>query len=296
MKIGYPCINTSIGCTANSTFRLANYSEEKMREKIGNNLNCLKRILEFNLKHGLLFFRISSDLIPFASHPICKFNWQNFYKKEFNEIGKFIKENNFRISMHPDQFVILNSPNEDTVRNSIKELDYHCQVLDLMGLGEDAKVQIHVGGRYKNKEEAKQMFVERYLGLPNSIKKRLVIENDERIYSLRDCMEIYEETGVPVLFDSFHHECLNNGESRREALAIASESWDDKDGIIMTDYSSGKGGKRKGSHSEHINIKHFKNYIKETKGLDFDIMLEIKDKEKSALKAIEILKSEILII
>jgi len=74
MKIGYPCINNSVGCTANKTFRLRNYSEEKLIEKVRANLACLQKILEYNLKNNSLFFRIGSDLVPFASHPVCKFN------------------------------------------------------------------------------------------------------------------------------------------------------------------------------------------------------------------------------
>ncbi|MEM4219060.1 MAG: UV DNA damage repair endonuclease UvsE [Candidatus Micrarchaeia archaeon] len=285
MKIGYPCINNSIGCTANSTFRLANYSEENMKEKISNNLSCLKKILEYNVKNGLLFFRISSDIVPFASHPICKFNWQKYFSKEFKEIGKYIKENDIRISMHPDQFVLINAKDKRIIESSIRELNYHCDVLDLMGLDSTAKVQIHVGGVYGNKEESIKRFIENYKKLPNKIKKRLVIENDERNYSLKDCVAIYQETGIPVLFDSFHHLCLNNGETRREGVEIAMDTWKEKDGVLMTDYSSQEKNAKIGTHAKHIDIEDFKRYIEETKNLDFDIMLEIKDKEKSALKA-----------
>ncbi|MEM4133732.1 MAG: UV DNA damage repair endonuclease UvsE [Candidatus Micrarchaeia archaeon] len=285
MKIGYPCINNSIGCTANSTFRLANYSEENMKEKISNNLSCLKKILEYNVKNGLLFFRISSDIVPFASHPICKFNWQKYFSKEFKEIGKYIKENDIRISMHPDQFVLINAKDKRIIESSIRELNYHCDVLDLMGLDSTAKVQIHVGGVYGNKEESIQRFIENYKKLPNKIKKRLVIENDERNYSLKDCVAIHQETKIPILFDSFHHLCLNNGETRREGIEIAMDTWKEKDGVLMTDYSSQEKNAKIGTHAKHIDIEDFKRYIEETKNLDFDIMLEIKDKEKSALKA-----------
>ncbi len=293
MKIGYPCINNTLKCTANSTFRLASYSEENLKSKIKNNLDCLKKILEFNKENKIKFFRISSDLIPFASHEINKFDWQKHFKKEFQEIGGFIKENDFRISMHPDQFVLLNSPNKNIVERSVKELDYHCSVLDSMQLDNTAKVQIHIGGVYNNKPEAIQRFIETYNQLPEKIRKRLCIENDDRLFSLRDCLEVHEKTSIPIIFDFFHHECLANNESINEAVKMASATWKPKDGVLMTDYSSQEKGQRKGKHAETIDMKDFQekiNQANQNKDLDFDVMLEIKNKEKSAIKAIKELK------
>jgi UV DNA damage endonuclease len=288
MKIGYPCINRSIGCTANATFRLINYSSENVIEKVTNNLDSLQKILEFNVSNNLLFFRISSDLIPFASHPICKFDWKHYFSEQFIQLGTFIKKYKIRISMHPDQFVLINSPNKEIVEKSIRDLTWHCEVLDLMELDNSAKVQIHVGGVYQDKDLAVERFIENYKGLPKIIQRRLAIENDERLYSLNDCLFISQKTGIPVIFDSFHHSCLNKGETMSQALKLVQKTWDKQDGIPMTDYSSQDPDSRKGKHAEHINIKDFKQYLTLTKGIDFDIMLEIKDKEKSALKAIKL--------
>ncbi|HOW36747.1 MAG TPA: UV DNA damage repair endonuclease UvsE [Candidatus Pacearchaeota archaeon] len=290
MKIGYPCINNTLKCTTNSTFRLASYSEENLKLKIENNLKCLKKVLEFNKENNIEFFRISSDLIPFASHEINQFNWQEHFKKELQEIGDFIKENNFRISMHPDQFVLINSPNKEIVKRSIDELNYHCEVLEAMHLDNSAKVQIHVGGIYNNKPEAMQRFIENYNKLPEKIKKRLCIENDDRLFSLKDCLQIHKTTQIPIIFDFFHHECLNNKEPTSEAVKLASQTWKKQDGILMADYSSQEKDERKGKHAETIDLKDFQekiNQAKQNKNLDFDVMLEIKDKEKSAIKVIK---------
>lgn len=189
--------------------------------------------------------------------------------------------------MHPDQFVLLNSPHEDVVTRSIRELDYHCRVMDSMELDSTAKIQIHVGGVYKAKPQAIERFIKRYKTLSLSLKKRLVIENDDRLYSLRDCLEIQAHTGLPVLFDTLHHECLNHGETKREAIETALRTWKTEDGILMVDYSSQEKGAKKGKHAESIDRNNFKDFLRETQGLDFDIMLEIKDKEKSAAQAIE---------
>ncbi|MFH1682808.1 MAG: UV DNA damage repair endonuclease UvsE [Candidatus Woesearchaeota archaeon] len=290
MKIGYPCINNSLPCTTNSTFRLRNYSEARLIETIKNNLSCLNKILEYNQKNNLLFFRISSDLIPFASHPICKFDWKKHFKKEFVEIGNFIKKYKMRISMHPDQFTLINAKDPDIVKRSIAELDYHCEVLDAMGLDTTAKIQIHIGGVYGDKEKSIKRFVSNYKKLPLKIKRRLVIENDHLSYSLKNCLSISKECGIPIIFDSFHHECLNNGETFNESANLAAKTWRKKDGQLMVDYSSQQPGKRNGTHAQTIDLKHFKRFIKETADFNFDLMLEIKDKEESALKAIKVIK------
>jgi len=224
MKIGYLCLNRSLGCTPNRTFRLASYSPEKLIEIVKQNLGCLKKTLEFNYRHHLYFFRIGSGLVPFASHPVCRFNWQREFKSRFLEIGQFIRKHSFRINMHPDQFILLNAQKNPVIKNSLRELEYHADVLDLLGLDQTAKIQIHVGGVYGDKKAAMARFINVYQKLPLKIKKRLVIENDHRSYSLKDCLLISKETGIPVVFDFFHHQCLNNGESPNEALVKAKKT------------------------------------------------------------------------
>ena len=212
MRIGYPCINKSIVRSDTSTFRLASYSKERLVKTINNNLYQLTKILNYNVKNNLLFFRISSDLIPFASHPICEYNWLHHFKSEFKEIGEYITRNDIRISMHPDQFVLINSTNEKVTQNSMRELQYHCDILDAMCLDQSAKIQIHVGGAYGNKTNAINVFIKRYDSLLNeAIKKRLVIENDDHLFNLDDSMIIHRQTDIPIVLDNFHIECFGNG-------------------------------------------------------------------------------------
>jgi UV DNA damage endonuclease len=290
VKIGYPCINTSIQRHHKSTFRLASYSEMRLIQTVRDNLAHLEKILKFNVENRLLFFRISSDLVPFASHPICKFNWIDNFKSEFKQLGEYIKANNIRISMHPDQFVILNSSNDKVTDNSINELKYHCNILDAMDLDQTAKVQIHVGGVYGDKSRAIKKFIECYSTLSEAIKKRIAIENDDHLFNLKDCLEIHQQTGIPIIFDNFHHECFNySKESIIQAIKKASLTWKVKDGLPMLDYSSQSKGERKGKHAATLDPLLFCNFIMETQRLDFDVMLEIKDKEKSALAALKLL-------
>ncbi|NIR87708.1 UV DNA damage repair endonuclease UvsE [Candidatus Bathyarchaeota archaeon] len=288
MKIGYPCINWTIGCKGDRTFRLKSYSEERLIETVNNNLSCLIEMLKFNLKHNLLFFRITSELVPFASHPVCQFNWQEHFKNRFRAIGDFIKSYGIRISMHPDQFVLINSVDKRVLRNSLRELAYHAEVLDLMDLDASTKIQIHVGGVYGDKQKSMKRFVERFERLDEIIKRRLVIENDDKRYRLEDCLKINAETEIPLLFDVFHHEVNNSGETTREAFELSIKTWKEKDGIPMVDYSSQQPSALKGKHADSIDLEHFRKFLEETRPFDFDIMLEIKDKEKSALKAMKV--------
>jgi UV DNA damage endonuclease len=292
MRIGYPCINRSIGCTASRTFRLASYTEERMRDTISGNLSCLEKILAYNVSHGMLFFRITSDLVPFASHPVCTFPWQEEYAGVFEKTGEYIRQHGFRISMHPDQFVLLNAPDKGVLQRSIDDLVYQVQVLDLMGLDNSAKVQVHVGGVYGDKPAAIDRFVHQYDLLDTTIRDRLVIENDERLYTLNDCLAIHERTGIPVIADTFHHSLCNTGEQFTALLDPVRKTWKARDGIPMIDYSSQEPGKRVGAHAGHIVAEDFRQFLRETLPADFDIMLEIKDKEKSALAALGIARED----
>ena len=292
MKIGYTALNWTIGCHGAKTFRLKSYSHEKFIETAKNNLDCLLTMLKFNVENNLLFFRITSRLIPFASHPIMDFDWKEYFKDNFNEISEFIHENNIRISMHPGQFVVINSKDREVFERGLNELKYHSEVFDILNLDDAAKMQVHVGGVYGDKEKSIERFVERYKSLDKNIKRRLVIENDEKSYNLSDCLEINRKTTIPVLFDYFHHNLNNTGEAIEECFEKFTETWKAKDGLPMVDYSSQKPEKSKGTHIKSIDMDDFKKFLKETRNFDFDIMLEIKDKETSALKAVEFLKCQ----
>jgi UV DNA damage endonuclease len=244
MKIGYPCINQGIGCSPAKTFRLRSYSDSRLEETVRHNLECLAKILAYNADKLLLFFRITSDLVPFASHPVCSFPWQKRFSDEFAHLGEFIRQNNMRISLHPDQFTLINSPDEDVFARSVQELVYHCTILELLGLGDSAKIQIHVGGKYHDRVKSLERFITRYKLLNESIRSHLVVENDDRLFSVSDCLLVHEGTGIPVLLDIFHHSILNQGESMESVLRNIASTWSAHDGVPMMDYSSQQPGRQ----------------------------------------------------
>lgn len=292
-RIGYACINTSINATTNKTCRLINCTDERLRELITSNLAGLLEILKWNKANNIFLFRISSEIIPFASHKVNKIDWKNEFKKELSEIGKYIKNNNMRVSMHPGQFVNINSPNSEVVKNSIKELSWHAKFLDAMGLDSSHRLIFHTGGVYDDKEAAIKRFINEYNNLPDIIKNRLSLENDDKSYSVWDVLSISDEISVPVVFDNLHHKIKNSGIAEdydiENILKFCFKTWSDKTGIPKIHYSTQKKDARAGMHADSINMDEFTEFYNKYEALDFDIMFESKNKEKSVIEALKIL-------
>jgi UV DNA damage endonuclease len=291
MRIGYVSVNLRLGCTSAKTFRLSSYSRERFYDTLGNNLLCLLNTLHYNVQQGIQFFRLPSELVPFASHEVCREPWQTDFASQFRYIGRYIQDNDLRVTLHPGQYTVINSPSEKVFENSRAELLYQAQMLDLMGLDSTHKIQIHVGGVYDDKVSSMLRFTRRYLMLPQEVRRRLVIENDDRLYTMRDCWEIHDAVGVPVVFDNLHHQLNNVGDTLTEAFDAAYSTWSGKDGFPMVDYSSQAAGKRAGNHAQTVDLDDFFNFLVDVRRYDFDVMLEIKDKENSVLKVLEFLQT-----
>lgn len=249
-------------------------------------------MVRWNIAHGLLFLRITSDLVPFASHPQNRFPWDEEFAEEFAKIGEIMRSSGMRISMHPGQYTLLNSPRPAVVEAAIADLRYHARVLELLGLDRTAKIQIHIGGVYGNKEKALARFLQRVEKLPPTVLDRLVLENDERFYTLSDVLRIHRKTRLPVVFDVFHHELNPDGHSLAEALEAQAETWGQGHGLPIVDYSSPLPGGRHGSHAHELDEEHFLKFLEESRPHDFDLMLEVKDKERSALRALELARGD----
>lgn len=295
-RIGYACINLTTGTPLNKTCRLANASEVKLRELIQSNLSGLKEVLEWNRDNNIKLFRISSDTIPFASHPVNKLKWWNEYKNELKDLGNFIKENNIRVYMHPNPIVYLNSLDAKIVDNSIKELEWHIKFLDSLNVDYSHKIVFHAGGAYGNKPEAIKRFVKVYNDLPENFKNRLTLENDDRIYNVWDLIKINESTGIPLVFDNLHHEVLNTNKFEdkniEDIMKKFFSTWGEKSGLPDIHFSNQKENARAGSHSESINTESFAEFFLKYYHLDFDIILETKNKEKSVLAIYEMFKTD----
>ncbi len=295
-RIGYACINLTTATPLNKTCRLANASEEKLRELIQTNLSGLKEVLEWNKDNNIRLFRISSDTIPFASHPVNKVKWWEDYREELDEIGRSIQNKNIRVYMHPNPIVYLNSLDSDIVRRSIEELEWHVKFLDCLNLDSSHKIVFHAGGAYGNKPEAIKRFIKVYNQLPDGFKNRLTLENDDRIFNVWDLIKINESTGIPLVFDNLHHQVLNTHKAKdkdiESILKKFFSTWEKEKGLPDIHYSNQKPNARAGSHSESIDTESFAEFFLKFYHLDFDIIFETKDKEKSVLAVYEMFKTD----
>lgn len=284
IRLGYVSLNTTLP-SPNKTFRLANYSDERMIETARENLRALKIILDFNRENNIYLFRITSDLIPFGSHPINTGAWQSELRNEFWQIGEFIKANGMRVSFHPGQYTVLNTPSEKIFEASKADLLYHDKMLEMMGLNFSHRIVVHGGGSYGDKEVATNRLIERIKILPEDVHKRLALENDERVFNAAEIFGVCEKTKVPLVFDVFHHEINPSfGElSTREIILLAKNSWPEGERQKIH-YSNQEPNKGKGTHSQAIDLAAFEDFYRLVADLELDIMIEVKDKEQSLFK------------
>ncbi|MEG0375813.1 MAG: UV DNA damage repair endonuclease UvsE, partial [Raoultibacter sp.] len=217
-------------------------------------------------------------------------NWQEMFGERLAALGEKARRFGIRLSMHPGQYTVLNSPNETVVARAVEDLAYHNAFLDALDMDASNKIILHVGGVYNNKPEAIKRFIEAHDALPDTIKRRLVIENDDRLYTAENVLAISQASGAPVVFDILHHR-INPGEgtSEHDLLNQARTTWHEADGKQKIHYSQQAVGKKPGSHSETIAIAEFLTFYQQLgeKATTTDIMLEVKDKDLSALKCID---------
>ncbi|NLC03601.1 MAG: UV DNA damage repair endonuclease UvsE [Tissierellia bacterium] len=287
MRIGYACLTLGVRDTNFKTTILKNASDENLLSIIKHNLDVLDKIIDYNIDNNINLFRISSDIIPFGSSPVNLLKWWNIFEKKFISIGAKINNAGMRVSMHPGQYTVLNSPNEDVVFRAIKDLEYHNRFLDSLNVNKEHKIILHIGGVYGDKKSAIHRFIENYKTLDSNIKQRLVIENDDKSYNIEDVLGISKELNIPVIYDNLHNSVLPTDASKSDKYWIdkVRETWTKGHGPQKTHYSQQDKDKRAGAHSFTIKLEDFMNFAIALDN-DLDIMLEVKDKNLSAVKCI----------
>lgn len=265
---------------------LKNVNEELLFKLIEQNLAALEVLVDYNIRNEIKLFRISSDLIPFGSSWANNLPWPERYAEDFKRIGAKIRGSGMRVSLHPGQYTVLNSPDDTVARNAALDLDYHNLILDLLGLGQEHKIILHLGGVYNDKTAAKNRFIERWLTLSPGVRSRLVLENDDRLFNISDVIDVSCRTGIPVVYDNLHNKTnpADPAVSDLDWIRAVAGTWQTADGKPKIHYSQQNPEKKPGAHSTTIYIDPFLDFYKTLP--DVDIMLEVKDKNLSAVKCL----------
>ena len=306
MKLGYACINKGLSeqpkskrITTNRTFRKATFEEKGLPHASAiflENSKDLLKILQWNEKHDIKFFRLSSQIVSWATeYQLCDLPDYEEIERVLFECGLFIEEHGMRVTSHPDHFVKLASPNEDVVKNSIRDLEIHGEIFDLLCLPRNhyAKLNIHVGASYGDKPTALDNFCRNVDRLSDAVRSRLTVENDDRpsLYSTKDLMEVFKRTGVPIVHDFHHHHFNTGGLSNKDALLLACSTWGTT--TPVTHYSQSRAVEHNDA-SIKANAHSDSYWIPvDTYGQDVDVMLECKHKELGLFKMRELLSKTI---
>ena len=286
MSIGYACLNIGTPDTNIRSIMQRNATPEKLMEVTAHNLAALERMIDYNRKNGIKLFRISSDLIPFGSSPVNALPWWDIHAEAFQHIGAKIQKSSMRVSFHPGQYTVLNSPDENVVARAILDLAYHAKMLECLGVGNQHKIVLHVGGIYGDKKEALERFELNFRRLPEAVRNRLIIENDDRLYNIEDVLTLAHRLHVPAVYDNLHH-AINpppSGGTDPYWIAEAKKTWKMTDGNQKIHYSQQAPGKRPGAHTDTIDLETFLTFHDQLEDKQIDIMLEVKDKNLSAIK------------
>ena len=256
------------------------------------NVKDLNSIISWNVLNGYDFYRMSSGLAPWKT----EYDWEDLkdidsIRKWFHSAGTMAKTHGIRLTSHPGPYNVLVSPKEEVVANCIKDLTIHGDEFDMMGLSRTPynKINIHLGGAYGDKEASMKRFVKNFPRLPESVRSRLTLENDDKasMYSVKDLYYgIYKEIGIPIVFDYHHHKFCTGGMSEQEALEMALSTWGDIKPV--THYSESRRDEQK---DETIRVQAHSDYVYdkiEMYGNDFDIMVEAKAKELAVDRYLEL--------
>jgi len=295
---GYACINKffserpkSQRITTNRTMIKRTFEDRGIAyasELALQNLRDLHKILEWNLQNNIYFFRMSSSILPWASEYNIE-EMPNFgaIHAAALAVGNYARRHQMRLTSHPGPFNKLASPQERVYKLTAADLTVHAELFDLIGLPRSpyAKLNIHVGAAYGDKSFALDNFCRNFERLPESVRSRLTVENDDKasLYSTKELYDgVYKRIGIPIVFDYHHHMLHPGNQSEQEALEMALSTWGGTKPVVhyaeSRSIEHGNPKIKPQAHSDRI-IRAFDDY-----GYDLDVMIEAKYKEQALLE------------
>jgi len=248
-----------------------------------DNADALYRALTFCADNGIGAFRINSQILPVKTHPDAGYDLHELPDGDqivarFKQCGNFSLQNGIRTSFHPDQFLVLSSPDAGVVKRSLADLEYHAQVAQWVAAD---VLNIHGGGAYGDKSTALKRLVSVINRLSPDVKSRLTLENDDRVYTPADLLPVSTDTGIPLVYDVHHHRCLPDGKSVEDITKAAVSTWNREP---LFHLSSPLNGWEKGPCRPHHDFIDPADFPDCWRDLEITVDVEAKAKELAVLK------------
>jgi UV DNA damage endonuclease len=284
-RLGFVASVLSEDLSTSRTCRLRNATKARLRALVAENLTALDRVVSFLERHRVRLYRISSNLIPFGSHGVNTLRWWKEFAPQLDRIGARVRKAGIRISTHPGQYTVLNSPDPAIVSAARAELVYHARLLDALGAGTECKVVLHIGGLYAASEsEAMARFVSAAGRLPSAVRRRLVVENDDRLFDADEALQVGRAAGIPVVFDWLHHRANPCRRPVGKVLREIFATWSTADGRPKIHLSSQADDAPAGAHADFVDARDMMDFLKVAPAMPFDFMLEAKQKDRALLR------------
>lgn len=298
IRLGYVSVSITLShVTASSLMTYTYYKklgeeegQKRLDEIIKSNFSDLEKILYYNYKNDIYFYRLTSNLIPLSTHPEVNYEVYHRYQTEFRRIGKLVKQYHIRIDTHPNAFCVLNSIHEEVVNSSINILRDQYFMFQAMKI--PGKIILHVGSGTYGKKAGINRFIKQFRALPSALQACILLENDDKLYHAEDVLMICEATGIPMVLDYHHHICNPCQTDITELLPRIYATWEKETEPPKMHYSSPKSKKEKRSHSEYIVLDDFVEFLRVLKqqSHDVDVMLEAKAKDDAIFHLVRGLK------
>ncbi len=250
---------------------------EKLSTLCRVNANALFDAISYCITNDIKAFRVNSQILPIKSHPMAGYDIHELpdgdeIKSCFFECGSLARSHSLRLSFHPDQFVVLNSPNKKVVEQSVRELEYHGEVAEWIGAD---TINVHLGGAYDDKPAAMRRFTSGFDRLSDRVQQHLTLENDDKIYTPKEILPLCKELDIPLVYDVHHHRCNPDGMSIEEITDLALATWNREALFHISSPLEGWGGAKPHRHADYIDARDFPH-----NWLDLSATIEVEAKAK----------------
>ncbi|RKP48783.1 UV DNA damage repair endonuclease UvsE [Cohnella endophytica] len=310
VRFGYVAMSVELEkASPSKTMTMASFSKLQDREAglrrleriAEENLHNTLRLLKHNRYLGVHVYRMTSKLIPLATHEELA-DWDPFpiLAPSFAEVGAFSRDHNMRVSFHPDHFTVISTPREDVLRKSINDLKYHVRMLEAMGLDGRATNNIHVGGSYGDKPTSSRRFIEQFRAIEPRITSRITLENDDKTFTALETLEIAEAVGTPMVLDIHHHAVNPGNEKAADLWPRILRTWNDFAWNVQhantplllppkIHASSPKSESDPRGHADNVEIEPLFRFLMEIAGSTpaIDVMIEAKRKDGALLQLMD---------